>query len=193
MKPSTMSRRNPASSASSGPAPPSGSAGATAGREGCTPDISRADQAKVAALKRSTTGTLVVASNSPAIAGPTKNERLSSVLLVPLAAVSSSGRVTREGVKARRAGRNGVPTTDAVPASTNTRITASLHTQTAAEVMSTIRTRSEVMRIRFRSCRSAKVEVNGVTTAISSSRITAQTATSLAPPTPYAQTATAVA
>ena len=187
MKPSTMSRRNPASSSSaSAPssAPSSDVVGVRPDWEECTPEISRADQAKVAASKRRTIGTLVVASSRPAIAGPTKNDRLSSVLLVPLAAVSSSGRVTSEGISARKAGRNGVPTTEAVPASTKTRIVASAQMPTAAETMRTNRIRSEPTRIILRLCRSARVAVNGVTTAISRSRITAQTATSLAPPMP---------
>ncbi len=157
---------------------------ASAGNGGRILEISRADQANVAALKRSTTGALVVASSRPASAGPAKKDRLSSALLVPLAAVSSSGRLTREGSSARMAGRNGVPTTEAVPARTKTSTGRSAQMSRAAPVMRTIRRRSEVTIRSLRSCRSARVAVNGVTTALSSIRMTAQRATSSAPPMP---------
>ena len=59
-------------------------------------------------LKRKTVPVLVTPRRSPAIAGPTKTARLSTVLATAFAAVSSRGDCANEGVMAACAGLKGV-------------------------------------------------------------------------------------
>src|SRR5262245_42096137 len=91
-KPAPASRKklssgSSSSAASSGATSSADSAGDSSGTSSCTrPDnaTSVADQTKVSASNTRTSGTPDTASSSPAIAGPTKNARLSNVLLAPL-------------------------------------------------------------------------------------------------------------
>ena len=87
------------------------SATESCGSDSCGGIVSRAiisaDQTKLAALITNSTGTPVTASSSPAMAGPMKKARLSSVLLIAFAAVSSCGELASRGSSAASAGRNG--------------------------------------------------------------------------------------
>ena len=87
---------------------------------GRMPQTMTADRTKVSALTAKTAATSATASRNPASAGPTKNARLSTVLETPLAAVSSSGVFTSDGVSASCAGRKAVPTIGERVASTKT-------------------------------------------------------------------------
>jgi hypothetical protein len=66
---------------------------------------STAENRKATAAAPNTTSTLVAARSRPPMAGPPKIPRLSKVLDVTLAAVSSAGLVAREGRSAACAGR----------------------------------------------------------------------------------------
>ncbi len=152
------------------------------------------DHTKVRALTRNTTCTVVKPSSTADSAGPAKKASESTVLAVPLAAVSSSGRSARLGRSARCATRNGVPSSDDAVARTNTGAAGvSRNRQVAAPVTSSARARSASSISRLRDILSARVELNGAVIAISDRRIAIQMPTPVAPPTPYAQTATAVA
>ena len=70
------------------------------------------------AFSKKTVWMSVTAINKAPSVGPTKNERLSMVLPVPLEAVSSSGVEASAGINARCAQRNGVPSSPAKVAST---------------------------------------------------------------------------
>ena len=106
--------------------------------------MSAADSRNVAALSSNTVGTSATTSRNAAIAGPTKKARLSRVLPTPLAAVSSRGSSTSDGMIAWEAGRRARPDSDDTVATTNTASTGtSAQISTAATVTSTARTRSE--------------------------------------------------
>ena len=114
-----MARKPPETSATKLSFSGSSSGSALVGRSGSSrwgtwmPRTSSIDHAKVSALRKKTTSTLVAAiSRAPSI-GPTKKERLSMVLPVPFEAVSSSGVEARAGIRARWAQRNGVPSSPA--------------------------------------------------------------------------------
>jgi hypothetical protein len=76
-----------------------------------------ADQRNVAAVTTKTTQTFETASRIPPSAGPTQKPRLSSVLELTFAAVSSSGVRASEGSSAACAGSNAVATTATMDAS----------------------------------------------------------------------------
>ncbi len=150
-----MCRKPPAISAnapttSSGPPEPrSPSSSAGSSSPGVGPAIGRmphtrnADSTKVAALSRNTTSTLVVVTRRAPRAGPTKKARLSMVLEVPLAAVSSSGREVSDGIHAIWAGRKTQPTTESRVATTSTAPTgAPVTRQAVATTASPARSRS---------------------------------------------------
>ena len=123
-------------------------------------------------------------SSRPPKAGPTKKARLSIVLEVPFAAVSSSGVLTRFGSSAATAGRKGAATRAVHVARTNTTITgASRQIRTAAARTRPPRMRSLVTITRLRGKRSANVEAKGVTTAMRISRTVPQMPTAATPPT----------
>ena len=77
-----------------------------------------ADQRNVAAVTRKTTQVVETASSSPPSAGPAQKPRLSSVLELTLAAVSSSGVRASEGSRAACAGWKAVEITATSAAST---------------------------------------------------------------------------
>ena len=116
------------------------------------------------------------------------------MLATPLAAVSSSGVLTSDGVSAIWAGRKAVPKMGDRVASTKT-IAAGPSTCTtiAATPTSTNRARSQTIMTVRREYLSAIAAANGARTAISASRQVAQMPTAEAPPIPYAHTAIAVA
>ena len=116
------------------------------------------------------------------------------MLATPLAAVSSSGVLTSDGVRASWAGRKAVPTTgDRVASTKTTAAGPSTCTMKAAAPTSTNRTRSQLIITVRRGYLSARAPANGAMTAISASRLVAQMPTAEAPPIPYAHTAIAVA
>src|SRR5437899_1456222 len=173
--------------------PPASDCDGWLGAVTCTPATSAADQTKVSALKTNTTCISVTTSRSPPMAGPTKKATLSSVLTVPFAAVSSAGSRARAGSIADSDGRKGEPAMDASVARMNTvQAGASVATSAAATDTSTARDRSDPIITYLRGSRSASIAANGVTKLKSPSLATPQTPTAVAPPTPYAQTATAV-
>ena len=77
-----------------------------------------AEKRKSPAVKAKTTQTVESASRSPPRAGPTQKPRLSMVLELTLAAVSSSGVLASEGSSADWAGWNAVLITATVAART---------------------------------------------------------------------------
>ena len=76
-----------------------------------------AEKRNSAAVNMKTTQTLETASRRPPRAGPTQKPRLSIVLELTFAAVSSSGVFASEGRSAAWAGWNAVLITATVPAS----------------------------------------------------------------------------
>ena len=76
-----------------------------------------ADQRNVAAVTAKTTHVVETASSTPPIAGPAQKPRLSSVLELTFAAVSSSGVRASAGSSAACAGRKAVEITDVAPTS----------------------------------------------------------------------------
>ena len=131
-----------------------------------TRHTNQADQRKVTASKSRTVSTDVVASRAAASAGPTKNVRLSRVLLVPLTAVSSSGRLTSDGSRLRWAGRNGVPSTATAPARTKMATVGALLRMAAMTSSRTQRATSTTTMMVLRDMRSTSVAPSGVTTAM---------------------------
>ncbi len=118
------------------------------------------------------------------MAGPKKNARLSMVLAVPFAAVSSSGVFTSLGVSAATAGRNGAPTRGASVASTNTvHGGASAQIRPATVKQSAALITSVLIMTTLRGSRSTMVEANGVTIVIRTRRTVYQMPTARAPPT----------
>ena len=77
----------------------------------------RADQRNVADVTTNTTQTVETARRSPPSAGPTQKPRLSIVLELTLAAVSSSGVLARDGKIAACAGWKAVVVTATAAAS----------------------------------------------------------------------------
>ena len=184
--------------ARSGPPPRAtrtGSGAATGSSEGTRIRLtSAADHRNVRALNTTTTGTPIAVTRRPPIAGPTKKARLSMVLAVPFAAVSSSGVFTSFGVRAATAGRNGAPTRGARVASTNTvhdGASAQMRPATAEQIAALIR--SVLIMTILRGSRSTRVEANGVTIVMSTRRTVNQMPTARAPPTSYTQMRMAVA
>ena len=161
-KPADVSARKPPDGVSSG----SSSTGpAAAGSE--TPETSAMDQMKVATLTRKTAWVSATPSRVAASAGPTKNDMASMVLAVPLAAVSSSGRVASVGSRERWATWNGVLAREARVASTKMGAAGvSRKRQTAAAVTSRALIRSARIISAFRDILSARADVNGAETAI---------------------------
>ena len=145
--------------------------------------IISADQTKLAALITNSTGTPVTTSSSPAMAGPMKKARLSSVLLIAFAAVSSCGELASRGSSAASAGRNGPPMKPTITARvTTTSGGPSSQIKTAAISTRPARSRSVVIRNAFLGHRSTSVVRNGSPRAISSNRATAYPPTYAAPP-----------
>ena len=106
------------------------------------------------------------------------------MLATLLAAVSSCGSLTSDGVNAICAERNGLPTRGAMVASTNTSATGpSNSTSAAAASTSTVRIRSQATITDLRGRRSASTAPKGDVTAIMVSRTVPQTPTAAAPPT----------
>ncbi len=137
------------------------------------------------ASKTPTTGTEVTVTSRPPSAGPTKKAMLSTVLAVPLAAVSSSGPSTSEGSSAATAGRNGVDTIATTVARATIRMVGAF-TAMRPEMTSTSPNlvRSQATITRLRGNRSTSTAANGVTSAIRTSRTVPQMPTSTTPPTP---------
>ena len=93
-----------------------------------------------------TTEVLETASTSPPRAGPAQDPRLSSVLELTLAAVSSSGVLASAGRRAACAGRKAVEITDATPTSAYTAAAGALViTQTVMAPNTAARRRSEAI------------------------------------------------
>ena len=146
---------------------------------------SAADQRNVNASKTTTTGIEVTVRRRPPSAGPTKNVRLSIVLVVPLAAVSSSGVRDSLGSSAATAGRNGEATIEVSVARMK------IGTGDACIPMSSATHRTSVMRIRsvdtstvLRGRRSTITEAKGVMSAMSTRRTVPQMPTAATPPMP---------
>ena len=157
-------------------------------------DTRSIDQTKVATFTMKTTGIEVTPSSSAAAAGPTKNDSDSIVLAVPLAAVSSSGRSARLGRIARWATRNGVPISEAAVARMKIgQAGVSRARHSAARLMSTARITSVAIITRLRGSLSTSPARKGAERAPRAKRMDTQMPTVFAPPSPKAQTATAVA
>ena len=149
------------------------------------PETRTADSRNVAALSAKTLATSATASRNAADAGPTKKARLSMVLATLLAAVSSSGSSTSDGVSAIWAGPEGRAEQGESVASTKTTAAGpSACDDAAAAPTSTDRARSQPIITVLRGHRSARAAANGATTAISASRLVAQMPTAEAPPMP---------
>src|SRR4051812_7522019 len=114
-------------------------------------------------LRRNTTSTSATASSPAPIAGPTKIPTLSSVLVVPLEAVSSSVVLASCGVIAPSAARNDDPPNDVRIASTKIGSAGvSAYRQRVAAAIRTAQYRSLKIITRLREYLSANVERNGV-------------------------------
>ena len=195
-----MARNPPEISAAKFSLRGSSSGSALVGRSGSSrtgirmPRTRTVDQAKVAALRKKTVWTSVAAMSTAPSVGPTKNERLSSVLPVPFDAVSSSGVLASAGISARWAQRNGVPSRPARVASTKIGAAGVSRTRhSPAATTRTSRIRSAPTMTLLRGSRSASMDARGAVKAIRVRRIAVHTPTAVTPPTPYAHTVTAVA
>ncbi len=121
-KPADTSVRNFSLGSSSSAASPSAGSVAAGSRAGTLMRmIISIDHTNVSTLSRNTTSTSATTRRRAPMEGPMKNARLSSVLEVPLDAVSSSGRFASDGISARWAGRNAVLAMEVSVASTNTK------------------------------------------------------------------------
>ena len=144
------------------------------------PDTRTAETTKVAALRRKTVWMFVTLMSSAPRAGPRKKARLSIVLEAPLAAVSSSGVLARDGIQAICAGRKTQPMSEISVASTRIdSVGASTAMSAAAMLDEQARMRSEPMSTALRGSRSARVDPMGAAKAMSSSRTAPQTPTSV--------------
>ena len=115
--PSEPSSRNPAASWARVPSPPPTASAVGSAPRPRMPRTRVIDTTNVPTLSQNTVSTLVSASSSPPMAGPMNTDRLSSVLLEALEAVSSRGVLARAGIHARCAVRNGALRTPATTAS----------------------------------------------------------------------------
>ena len=181
VKPPPISRRRPAlSSFSPSPSCPSPwDVPSSAGRMPWMPDTRTAETTNVTTLTIRTVWMFVTLMRSAPSAGPTKKARLSMVLEAPLAAVSSSGVLARDGIQAIWAGRNTQPMRELSVASARIDSVGAPTAMSAAAMLTrTERVRSEPMSTALRGSRSASVDPMGAAKAMSSSRTAPQTPTS---------------